>query len=114
MKLLNIWVERFVEIGHNRVMKKFIFILSLCLFIPVSALGYQDYNNYTVIDRNNNTSGFVQRQGNSYYSSNSSTYSPQKNSMYYGNFNSFQKQNNVIQEVNGKRYIQQGNLIFED
>lgn len=59
-------------------MKKFIFILSLCLFIPVSALGYQDYNNYTVIDRNNNASGFVQRQGNSYYSSNSSTYSPQK------------------------------------
>lgn len=82
--------------------------------MPVSALGYQDYNNYTVIDRNNNASGFVQRHGNSYYSSNSSTYSPQKNSMYYGNFNSFQKQNNVIQEVNGKRYIQQGNLIFED
>lgn len=105
-------VEKKQRKCHNIGMKRL--ILLLCLFIPLSAFAYQGYDTYTVIGKNGNISGYVQRQGNTYYNSNGSTYYPQNHGTYYGSFNTYQKLGNTIQDVTGKRYIQMDNLIYEE
>lgn len=93
---------------------KYFLILSI-LLCAIPTLAYGDYNNYTVVGSDRNSTGYVQQIGNSYYGTNGATYTQIGNGRFTSNTGStYEKHGNVIQEVNGKRYVQMGNMLYEE
>ena len=94
-------------------MKHFL-ILAVLLF-ATPAFSYGNYNNYTVVGSDRNSTGYVQQVGSSYYGTNGVSYTQIGNGRFTSNTGStYEKRGNVIQEVNGKRYVQMGNVLYED
>lgn len=93
---------------------KYFLILSI-LLCAIPTLAYGDYNNYTVVGSDRNSTGYVQQVGSSYYGSKGVTYTPQGNGRIYSNTGAtYETQGNVIQQVNGKRYVKMGSVIYEE
>ena len=85
---------------------KYFLILAVLLFAtPAFSYGY--YNSYTVVGNDQNSTGYVQQVGSSYYGIGNGRFTSNTGSTY-------EKHGNVIQEVNGKRYVQMGNVLYED
>lgn len=93
---------------------KYFLILAVLLF-ATPAFSYGNYNNYTVVGSDRNSTGYVQQVGSSYYGTNGTSYTQIGNGRFTSNTGStYEKHGNVIQEVNGKRYVQMGNVLYED
>lgn len=93
---------------------KYFLILAVLLF-ATPAFSYGDYNNYSVVGNDRNSTGYVQQVGSSYYGTNGASYTPIGNGRFFSNTGStYEKHGNIIQEVNGKRYIQMGNMLYEE
>lgn len=94
-------------------MKHFL-ILAVLLF-ATPAFSYGNYNSYTVVGSDRNSTGYVQQVGSSYYGTNGVSYTQIGNGRFTSNTGStYEKHGNVIQEVNGKRYVQMGNMLYEE
>lgn len=91
------------------------FLILAVLLFATPAFSYGNYDNYSVVGKNGNTTGYVQQIGGSYYGTNGATYTQIGNGRFTSNTGStYEKHGNVIQEINGKRYVQMGNVLYED
>lgn len=107
-------VKSEIMLLKGNIVMKYCFVFAVLLF-ATPAFSYGDYNNYTVVGNDRNSTGYIQQIGNSYYGTNGVSYTQIGDGRFTSNTGStYEKHGNIIQELNGKRYVQMGNMLYEE